>query len=74
MNPRSHPLGGRTAQEIVGWTGGVRVDGSGFLCVEDRRAAELAEEFGTPLYITSEAQIRANARRMRDASRSAGRR
>lgn len=67
MNPRSHPLAGHSAQEVVGRTGWVRIDDSGVLRIEDRRAAELAEEFGTPLFVTSENQIRANARRMRDA-------
>ena len=37
------------------------------LWIEGRAAPELAEEYGTPLYVTSEAQIRANVRRMREA-------
>ena len=37
------------------------------LWIEGRAAPELAEEYGTPLYVTSEAQIRANVRRLRDA-------
>ena len=46
--------------------GSIRVDGTA--CSGSRAAAPaLAEEFGTPLYVTSEAQIRANARRLREA-------
>jgi diaminopimelate decarboxylase len=37
------------------------------LRIEGRAAPELAAEYGTPLYVTSEAQIRANVRRLRDA-------
>ena len=37
------------------------------LWIEGRAAPELAEEYGTPLYVTSEAQIRANVRRLREA-------
>ena len=53
--------------EIVGHDGPIRVDEDGVLWIEDRAAPELAEEYGTPLYVTSEAQIRANVRRLRDA-------
>jgi diaminopimelate decarboxylase len=67
MTTRSRAGRGRTGLEIVGGKGCIRVDDSGALFIEDRRAAELAEEFGTPLYVTSENQIRVNARRMRDA-------
>ena len=58
---------GRSAREIVGRDGPIRVDEDGVLWIEGRAAPELAEEFGTPLYVTSEAQIRANVRRLRDA-------
>jgi diaminopimelate decarboxylase len=58
---------GRSAGEIVGRDGPIRVDEDGVLCVEGRAAPELAEEYGTPLYVTSEAQIRANVRRLRQA-------
>ena len=37
------------------------------LWIEDLAAPALAEEYGTPLYVTSEAQIRSNVRRLRDA-------
>ena len=40
------------------------------LWIEGRAAPDLAEEYGTPLYVTSEAQIRANVRRMREAFES----
>lgn len=58
---------GRTAREIVGHDGPIRVDEDGVLWIEDRAAPELAEEYGTPLYVTAEAQIRANVRRLRRA-------
>jgi diaminopimelate decarboxylase len=57
----------RSAGEIVGRDGPIRVDEDGVLWVEGRAAPELAEEYGTPLYVTSEAQIRANVRRLRQA-------
>jgi diaminopimelate decarboxylase len=57
----------RSAREIVGADGPIRVDAAGVLRIEDRAAPELAEEYGTPLYVTSEAQIRANVRRLRGA-------
>lgn len=56
-----------TARELVGGNGPIRVDEDGVLRIELRAAPELAEEYGTPLYVTSEAQIRANVRRLRDA-------
>ena len=59
--------GTRSAREIVGQDGPIRVDEDGVLWIEGRAAPELAEEYGTPLYVTSEAQIRANVRRLRDA-------
>ena len=58
---------GRSAREIVGHDGPIRVGEDGVLRIEGRTAPELAEEYGTPLYVTSEAQIRANVRRLRDA-------
>jgi diaminopimelate decarboxylase len=58
---------GRSAREIVGREGPIRVDEDGLLWIEGRAAPELAEEYGTPLYVTSEAQIRANVRRLRSA-------
>lgn len=42
-----------------------RIDGR--LTIEDLTAAELAERFGTPLYVISEAQLRANVRTWREA-------
>ena len=57
----------RSAREIVGGEGPIRVDDDGLLWIEDRAADELAETYGTPLYVTSEAQIRANVRRLRHA-------
>jgi diaminopimelate decarboxylase len=56
-----------TARELVGGDGPIRVDAEGVLWVEGRSAPALAEEFGTPLYVTSETQIRANVHRLRDA-------
>jgi diaminopimelate decarboxylase len=58
---------GRSAREIVGHAGPIRVEEDGVLWIEGRAAAELAETYGTPLYVTSEAQIRANVRRLRNA-------
>lgn len=60
-------MSGRSAREIVGRDGPIRVEDDGVLWIEGRAAAELAEEYGTPLYVTSEAQIRANVRRLRTA-------
>jgi diaminopimelate decarboxylase len=57
----------RSAREIVGQDGPIRVDEDGLLWIEGRAAPELAEAYGTPLYVTSEAQIRANVRRLRQA-------
>ena len=58
---------GRSARDVVGPDGPIRVDEDGTLWVEGRAAPELAAEYGTPLYVTSEAQIRANVRRLRQA-------
>jgi diaminopimelate decarboxylase len=58
---------GRTDPEIVGQDGPIRVDVDGLLGIEGRAAPELAEEYGTPHYVTSEAQHRANVRRQREA-------
>jgi diaminopimelate decarboxylase len=58
---------GRSARDIVGEDGSIRVDEAGVLRVEGRAAPELADEHGTPLYVTSEAQIRENVRRLRQA-------
>ena len=58
---------GRSARDVVGRDGAIRVDEYGTLWIEGRAAPELAEEYGTPLYVTSEAQIRANVRRLREA-------
>jgi diaminopimelate decarboxylase len=57
----------RSARDIVGADGPIRVDEEGLLRIEGRTAAELAEKYGTPLYVTSEALIRANVRRLRAA-------
>jgi diaminopimelate decarboxylase len=57
----------RSAREIVGGDGLIRVDENGVLWVDGQAAPALAEEFGTPLYVTSEAQIRTNVRRLRAA-------
>jgi diaminopimelate decarboxylase len=56
-----------TGRELVGRDGPIRIGDDGVLEIEGRSAPELAEEFGTPLYVTSEAQIRANVRRLREA-------
>ena len=58
---------GRSARDIVGAAGPIHVGEDGLLWIEGRAATELAEEYGTPLYVTSEAQIRANVRRLREA-------
>ena len=42
-------------------------DESGRLLIEDVRADELAERFGTPLHVVSETRLRENYRRIRDA-------
>jgi diaminopimelate decarboxylase len=58
---------GRSARDIIGHDGPIRVDEDGVLWIEGGAAPDLAEEYGTPLYVTSEAQIRANVRRLREA-------
>jgi diaminopimelate decarboxylase len=58
---------GRSALEVVGRDGPIRVGEDGVLWIEGRAAPALAEEYGTPLYVTSETQIRANVRRLRGA-------
>lgn len=45
-------------------------DSAGHLRVEGVRCGDLAEEYGTPLFVLSEAQIRSNYRRIRDAYRA----
>ena len=59
-----------TARELVGGDGPIRVDEDGVLRIEGRSAPELADEYGTPLYVTSEAQVRGErptaARGLRD--------
>ena len=42
-------------------------DEKGTLWIEDCSAHDLAEQYGTPLYVTSEAQIRYNYRQIRNA-------
>jgi len=43
----------------------VREDGH--FAIEERDCVQLAEEFGTPVFVTSEGQLRQNYRRIRDA-------
>src|SRR5262245_51752644 len=57
----------RTARETVGEEGFIRIDKTGVLWIEDLSAPELAERFGTPLYVTSENQIRGNVRQLQAA-------
>ena len=57
----------RSARQIVGDEGPIRVDDEGVLRIEEHAAPALAERYGTPLFVTSEAQIRANVRRLRAA-------
>lgn len=45
----------------------ISINEKGHLQVEDLDVVDLAQEFGTPLYVTSENQIRANCRRFRKA-------
>lgn len=45
----------------------IRVDEHGRLRVEDADCLDLADDYGTPLYVTSENQIRANYRRLHRA-------
>lgn len=47
----------------------IGVDGRGHLCIEETDAVELADEFGTPLYVISEGQIRHNVRAITRAFR-----
>ena len=58
---------GRSARQIVGEEGPIRVGADGVLRIEEHTAPALAERYGTPLFVTSEAQIRANVRRLRAA-------
>jgi diaminopimelate decarboxylase len=45
-------------------------DADGMLQIEGRSAESLLEEFGSPLYVVSEATLRTNFRRIRDAFQS----
>lgn len=45
---------------------------SGKLAIEGIRAEALSRKFGTPLYVYSEARIRANARRIKQALKNSG--
>ncbi|MEM3012480.1 MAG: diaminopimelate decarboxylase [Candidatus Hadarchaeales archaeon] len=47
--------------------GGFRVDGEGHLRAGGLRVSELAERFGTPLFVMDEDRIRENYRRFREA-------
>ncbi|MBM4408276.1 MAG: hypothetical protein FJ038_06705 [Chloroflexi bacterium] len=49
------------------WRQHIRVDQAGRLRIEDLDAEALADQFGTPLYVISEAQIRDNVSRFRAA-------
>jgi diaminopimelate decarboxylase len=60
----------RTGRDVVGDSGCIRFDAHGVLHIEDVSAPELAERFGSPLYVTSERQIRENVRRLRAAFES----
>ncbi|MCI4322693.1 MAG: diaminopimelate decarboxylase [Thermoplasmata archaeon] len=57
------PRGVLPLPESFGWR-------EGGLAVEGKSLSDLAERFGTPLYVTSEGRIRSNARRLRTAFRS----
>ncbi len=67
--PDPQPTGTATGASAV--LGGDRPDclsvRDGRLFVEDCDAALLVERFGSPIFVTSEAQLRANARRFREA-------
>ncbi|MDA1257613.1 MAG: hypothetical protein O3C10_07195, partial [Chloroflexi bacterium] len=45
-------------------------DGSGMLHIEGRSAESLLDEYGSPLYVVSEATLRKNFRRIRGAFQS----
>jgi diaminopimelate decarboxylase len=45
----------------------LRVDEGGMLMIEEMRAADVVERFGSPLFVFSEATLRGNYRRARDA-------
>ena len=47
----------------------IGVDERGHLRIEERDAVDLAEEFGTPLFVISEGQIRHNVRAITRAFR-----
>ena len=67
-NEISHPeLRPKQYRENYGEFIGVGENGN--LWVEDRDVAELADEFGTPLFIVSESQFRYTYRQFRDAFR-----
>ncbi len=59
-----YPAFKRPFTEFVG------IGDNGHLWVEGRDCVDLAEEFGTPLYVLSENQFRHNIRRFRDAFRA----
>ena len=57
----------RTSRDVVGAGGHIAVGDDGELRLEGHSARELADRYGTPLYVTSETQLRENARRLRRA-------
>lgn len=59
------------ALERAVWPAGARLDESGVLSIGGIRAADLAGEFGTPVFVLDEQDFRARARLFRDAFESA---
>ncbi len=59
--------GGRGPIASVPMTEFIKFADDGHLLIEDLPAAEIAAEFGTPVYVTSERQLRSNYRRLHEA-------
>jgi diaminopimelate decarboxylase len=57
----------RAGCDILSGSRSLRFAEDGELRIEDRTAGDLADEFGTPLYVTSEAQLRENVQGVRGA-------
>ena len=53
------------------WPGGARRDGDGVVTIAGHRLTDLAERFGTPLYLVDEADARGRAAHIRHAFESA---
>ncbi len=67
VNDQRPPTPAGQLAQILGRTDQLSVDGGGRLLIEGCSAGGLLEEYGSPLYVISEATLRANVRRIATA-------